>query len=169
MNPLSSSSPRLSPGFSQAPSGSGSFKPFDQALYNQHDLIGKRRVAAWLSAWGFEIESGSQYGVDLEVYKHGELYAEVEVEQRDFGGRCPYQTIHVAGRKRKFFETDRKTVLFAVDMQGRWAYYTTGKRILNSPLIDLPNKYQQGERFYDVPIQKWVEIRIDKNGYASQV
>lgn len=158
-----------SPWVSQTPSGSGLFKPFDRNLYDQHDLIGKQRVAAWLAAWGFEIQSGTQYGVDLEVYKFGELYAEVEVEQRDFGGRCPYQTIHVAERKRKFFDTDRKTVLFAVDMQGRWAYYTTGKRILNSPLIDLPNKYQKGERFYDVPMSKWVEIRIDRNGYASQI
>jgi len=162
---LSPSKPELS----QTPGGSGSFKPFDRKLYDEHDLIGKQRVAAWLAAWGFEIKSGTQYGVDLEVYKFGELYAEVEVEQRDFGGRCPFQTIHVAERKAKFFQTETKTVLFAVDMQGRWAYYTTGKRILSSPLIDLPNKYQKGERFYDVPIQKWVEIRIDKNGYASQI
>ena len=164
---LVSSSSKSPKAFPQGSQGSGVFKPFDKTLYELHDLIGKQRVAAWLAAWGYEIQSGSQYGVDLEVYQHGELICEVEVEQRDFGGRCPYQTIHVAERKRKFFEVGRKTALFAVDMGGKWAYYTSWKKILNSPLIELPNKYQKGERFYDVALPLWKEIRIDQNGFGS--
>ena len=152
---------------SQGSQGPGFFKPFDKSLYEQNDLIGKRRVAAWLAAWGYEVLPGTQYGVDLEVYKQGELICEVEVEQRAFGGRCPYGTIHVAERKRKFFEVDRKTVLFAVDMGGKWAYYTSGKKILGSALIELPNRLAHGERFFDVALDKWREIRIDRNGYGS--
>jgi len=145
-----------------------SFKQFDQSLHDAHDLIGKRRVAHWIASWGMEVVPGTKYGIDLLVYRNGDLYAQVEVEQRDFGGRCPYETIHVAIRKHKFFQSEIKTLLFAVDMAGQWAYYTDAKRILNSPVKEIQNKFvRQQELFYDVAIDQFTEIRIDQNGYGS--
>jgi hypothetical protein len=136
-------------------------KPFDPVLYAEHDLVGKQRVARFMFNAGYDVREGSQYGIDLLLYKDDELVCGVEVEQRDFGGRCRYESIHVAQRKQKFFAGEQcHNLLFAVDMGGLYAYYTNGYRITKSPLVQLDNKLCAGEFFFDVPIDLWKEVQL---------
>lgn len=137
-------------------------KPFDKILFAEHDAIGKQRVARYLFMQGFEVKEGTQYGIDLHVWHNDKPLCGVEVEQRDFGGRCTYETIHVAERKRKFFETAPQNVLFALDMGGKWAYYISGYQILKSPMVKMDTKLTKGESFFDVPIENWREIVLEQ-------
>ena len=136
-------------------------KPFDAELYAEHDLQGKQRVARFMFQAGYDVREGSQYGIDLLLFKGDDFVCGVEVEQRDFGGRCRFPSIHVAQRKQKFFAGERcHNLLFAVDMGGAFAYYTNGYRITKSPLVQLDNKLCKGEYFYDVPIDDWKEVQL---------
>ena len=139
------------------------FKPFDKELYDIHDQATKEKVARWIKWWdGCEVREGSQYGVDLECYRGSELYALVEVESREFGGRCTYSTIHVPFRKSKFYTSSVHSFLFAVDFEGRFGYYCTMLSVVLSPIKKVKNKYMEdNEYFYDVPIDKFYEIEIN--------
>jgi len=142
-------------------------KPFNQELYDIHDKATKEKVARWIGWWdGCEVREGTQYGVDLECYRGAELYSLVEVESREFGGRCPYETIHVPYRKSKFYRSAIPTYLFAVDFEGNWGYFATMLSIVLSPLKEVKNKYMsEKEYFYDVPIDKFYEIEINTPPY----
>lgn len=142
-------------------------KPFDQSLHDLHDDAGKRRVSRWLTIWDrCEVSYGEQYGVDLIAHRDGKLYAYIEVEQRNWGGRCSFDTIHVAYRKKKFFDPKVMTFLFAIDIEGDWGYFCEFVTILASPLKKSPNKYMKDdEYFYDVPTKAFVEFEVNAVPY----
>ena len=139
------------------------FKPFDQSLHDAHDEIGKQRVSRWLTIWDHcQVFSGDKYGVDLIAYRSGDVYAYVEVEQRNWGGQCPYDTIHVPYRKKKFFDPKVMTFLFALDVDGEWGYFCEYITILASPVKEVKNKYvAEKEYFYDVPTSAFVEFEVN--------
>lgn len=141
------------------------FKPFSPELYNLHDRRGKNRVATYLRKWNrYEVIEGEKYDVDLICYIRGNLVAYVEVEERNWGGRCPWDSIHVPYRKSKFTKPDAPTYLFAIDSNGEWGYYCEMTTILASPLIEVPNRYLYSrEKFYDVPIDCFNEIKLGES------
>ena len=143
------------------------FKPFDQNLYDIHDKATKEKVSRWITWWdSCEVREGQQFGVDLECYRGSELYALVEVESREFGGRCSYDTIHVPYRKSKFYRSDVPVFLFAVDFGGQWGYFATMLSIVLSPLKTVRNKYvEDNEHFYDVPVSTFIEVDLTQKPY----
>lgn len=143
------------------------FKPFDKNLYDIHDKETKDKVARWIRWWdGCEVKEGGQYGIDLECFRNNQLYALVEVESRDFGGRCPYDTIHVPYRKTKFYTSKVPVFLFAVDFDGHFGYFATMLSIVLSPLRKVPNKYvADKEYFYDVPLDCFIEVELNAKPY----
>ena len=126
-----------------------------------HELEGRQRVARFMYQAGYEVRDGSQWGIGLLLFKGDDYVCGVEVEERDFGGRCRLPSIYVSQKKQKIFAGEKcHNLLFAVDVGGAFAYYTNGFRITKSPLVQLDNKPCKGEFFYDVHIDAWKEVQL---------
>ena len=86
-------------------------KPFEQELHDLYDAPAKKAVAAFIEKkCGVTVEPNpDQYGVDLLVIKDDEVVGTIEVEVRQWHP-CPYPTIHIPERKRKFFSENSKSL-----------------------------------------------------------
>jgi hypothetical protein len=128
-------------------------KPFSQDLYKENDNKGKKAVSAYLISLGYKVIEGDTYGVDLICYKN-ELkvgYAEVEV-RHNWINHFNYSSLHIPYRKKKFFQLDYPTILFATNKTAGKAFIVNDYDILTSPIKNIPNKYLDQELFFDVPI-----------------
>ena len=138
------------------------YKPFDQQLHDENDPISREKVQEFIGrAWGMATEQGSQYDVDLYVMDGTGMYrGGVEIERRhNWVDEFPYSTVHVPFRKAKFFGFF-PTILFVLrqDMkQGLWAH---GKVIIDSPIVQVSNKYLDDEPFFNVPISRWARVNL---------
>lgn len=135
-------------------------KPFNKAVHDACDPIARDAVIAMIRAkWGWDAKPFDKYKVDLIVENEFMVpifYAEVEM--RDWED-CPFNTIHVPGRKKKLFDNDMPTTYFVVSKSLKSMWYCKAKDILNSPLVEIKNKaVKEGEYFYDVPIEKWRKL-----------
>ena len=137
-------------------------KPFSPELHDENDGPAKDAVMAYIKrAWKLDPREGGKYDVDIAVYERGALIAHVEVEKRlhwvkDF----PFYTVNIPIRKRKFFLLDLPTLLFSVKADLTQALYTRGDIILNSPIVDNPNRYLKEEKFYSVPLRYWKLVTL---------
>lgn len=131
-------------------------KPFEQDLHDKYDAPAKELVAAYVERrCGVTVESNpDQYGVDLLVTKGGKLIGTIEVEVRQWHP-CPYPTIHVPERKRKFFSEN--SLFFALTKEMTHAYWIQMKDIDQYPVREISNyKIPRGELFFDVPTDQFV-------------
>jgi len=133
-------------------------KKFDQELYNENDKIAKDAVSNYLvRTKRVHVEEGTKYGVDLHMYRDGDLVAVLEVERRhNWKDEFVFSTVHVPLRKRKLLEgTPAPSFLFSVRSDCKKALWCPGETILNSPVVQMSNKYVKNESFFDVPLSKW--------------
>jgi len=143
------------------------FKPFSQEMHDKCDIPTRNKVKEYLkNVWCVDaIANPDKYGVDLVCFKNFEWHCFVEVEQRIWREglhQCPYNTIHVAYRKKKLFNNDLPTYLFAVNYLHELAYWINADEIMSSPLIEVKNKaVANDEYFYDVPTSKWRCINLN--------
>jgi hypothetical protein len=139
-----------------------SSKKFDQSLHDENDGPAKDAVMAYIKrAWKLDPREGGRYGVDIDVYERGALIAHVEVEKRShWVGDFPFSTVNIPVRKRKFFLLDLPTLLFSVKADLTQALYTKGDIILDSQVINNPNKYMDKEQFFSVPIRYWKLVNL---------
>ena len=131
-------------------------KPFEKELHDLYDAPAKEMVAAYVERrCGVTVESNpDQYGVDLLVTKNGKLIGTIEVEVRQWHP-CPYPTIHVPERKRKFFSEN--SLFFALTKEMTHAYWIQMKDIDQFPVREISNyKVARGELFFDVPTDQFV-------------
>ena len=137
-------------------------KKFDQSLHDENDGPAKDAVMAYIKrAWQLDPREGGTYDVDINVYEHGALIAHVEVEKRShWVGDFPFATVNIPIRKRKFFLLDLPTLLFSVKADLTQALYTKGDIILDSQVINNPNKYMDKEQFFSVPIRYWKLVNL---------
>ena len=137
-------------------------KPFDPQLHAENDGPAKDAVMAFIKrAWNLEPREAGQYDCDLDVYEKGALIAHIEVEKRShWTGDFPFSTVNVPTRKRKFFLLDLPTLLFSVKADLTQALYTRGDIILDSPIVDNPNRYLKEEKFFSVPIRYWKLVSL---------
>lgn len=137
-------------------------KPFSPELHAENDGPAKDAVMAFIKrAWNLEPREAGKYDCDLDVYERGALIAHVEVEKRShWTGDFPFATVNVPTRKRKFFLLDLPTLLFSVKADFTQALYTRGDIILDSPIVDNPNRYLKDEKFYSVPIRYWKLVKL---------
>jgi hypothetical protein len=141
-------------------------KKFNQELHDVCDPPTREAVAAWIKMkWGAVAEANpDKYAVDLVIKKAGKLAAYAEVEVRNWlyeATHCPYDTIHVAERKRKLLNNDLPTLFFVVTRDFKNAYWTKAEQILNSPMLEVRNTaVAEGERFYDVPKKSWKYVDL---------
>jgi hypothetical protein len=132
------------------------YKPFDQLLFDACDPPARNAVAGWLNNLWYVNASPNpdKYAVDLVLSCKGDHigYAEVEVRDWDF---CPYDTIHIAQRKKKLFNHPR-TTMYVVTRNLTHAYWVRASKIKQCPLIEVPNTaVARDEYFYNVPKNLW--------------
>ena len=137
-------------------------KPFDPQLHTENDGPAKDAVIAFIKrAWKLDPREGGKYDVDIDVYERGALIAHVEVEKRSHWVKdFPFSTVNIPIRKRRFFLLDLPTLLFSVKADLTQALYTRGDIILNSPIVDNPNRYLKEEKFYSVPLRYWKLVTL---------
>lgn len=131
-------------------------KPFEQELHDKYDAPAKEAVAAYVARrCGVTVESNpDQYGVDLLVTKNGKVIGTIEVEVRQWHP-CPYATIHIPERKRKFFSEN--SLFFALTKPMTHAYWIQMKDIDQYPVREISNyKVARGELFFDVPKDQFI-------------
>jgi hypothetical protein len=135
-------------------------KPFSRSLHDEND--GPAQDAVWrflFSTWGLDVEEGDTYGVDLVCYRGKEKTGYVEVERRhNWKERFPFDTLHIPYRKKKFFDLDKPTVLFAVKADLTEAFWVDNNTILQCPVERKDNKYMKGEYFFCVPIESCAKV-----------
>ena len=145
------------------------FKQYSQELNGKYDLPAKRAIACWL-AWRYGIEAAEfeAYQVDLILMLNGSFHAYMEVETRNWwdgtnnNNLCPFQTIHVAERKAKLLHNSAPTYFAAVTNDFKHAYICDSKDVMASQMREVPNVHvPQGERFYDVPIDKFKLVNLE--------
>lgn len=137
-------------------------KKFSQQQFDQDDALAKRVVSKFLfKRWKVIPVNGDQYGVDLKCFRDGKIVSYVEVERRHNWKRdFEWNTIHVPGRKRKFFTLDKPSYIFSVRSDLKKAYWTHGDNVLASPTIIIDNKECKQEDFFDVPLEKWTLVDL---------
>lgn len=138
-------------------------KPFNQEVHDACDPIARAAIITYMAkTWNLTaVPNPDKYKVDLIV--ENEFMVPVgyaEIEMRDWES-CPFATIHVPGRKKKLFDNDMPTNYFVVSRGLKRAWWCKTDDILNSPLVEVPNKaVKEGEYFYDVPRKKFKEIEL---------
>lgn len=134
-------------------------KPFSPEQHKQDDEPTKKAVAMFIyNEWKWSVlRNEDPYGVDIICMNGDEVVAHVEVERRHSWqvGDFPFPTVHVPGRKRKFFESAVPTAIFSVRKDLQKALWTTGENVLASPIMFLDNKNCNNEDFFVVPREKW--------------
>ena len=135
-------------------------KLFEQELHDLYDAPAKEAVAAFIEKkCGVTVQPNpDKYGVDLLVLKDDKLIGTIEVEVRQ-RHPCPYPTIHVPERKRKFFSEN--SLFFALTKTMTHAYWIQMKDIDQYPVKEISNyKVREGELFFDIPTDKFVYVEL---------
>lgn len=138
-------------------------KPFNQEVHDACDPVARQAIIGYMAkTWNlFAVPNPDKYKVDLIVENEFMVpvgYAEIEMRDWD---AVPFATIHVPGRKKKLFDNDMPTRYFVVSRGLKKAWWCKVDDILNSPLIEVPNKaVATGEYFYDVEVTKFKEILL---------
>lgn len=142
------------------------YKKFDKNLHDQWDELGRNAVIEFFRQRGHICKSNTdKYGVDLILYRNEEPigYAEVEVKPNWDNHKWPFKTVNVPSRKRKLLENDLPTWFFCVNNKGDYVMAVDAETVLNSPLLENPNKYiASGEYFYKVPVEKAKGMWVDR-------
>lgn len=135
-------------------------KLFEQELHDLYDAPAKEAVAAFIEKQcGVTVQPNpDKYGVDLLVLKDDKLIGTIEVEVRQWHP-CPYSTIHVPERKRKFFSEN--SLFFALTKTMTHAYWIQMKDIDQYPVKEISNyKVREGELFFDIPTDKFAYVEL---------
>lgn len=142
-------------------------KAFSKSLFAEND--GVARAAGMLHLMAREqvlsIQNNpKKFEVDL-LYTYlpngTQGMLEVEVKKVWKGGKFPYPSVQVLGRKRKYFCLGADILLLAQNFQD-YAIIGHGD-ILASPTKLVPNRFvAQGEEFFDVPLDKIAFKSFDK-------
>ena len=137
-------------------------KPFSEEQHQQDDLPAKMAVSKYIAKhWGVWVKQGTQYDVDLVCYFEDEVMSYVEVERRhNWVDKFPFSTVHVPGRKSKFFNLDKTTFLFSVRSDLKHAMWCSGKSIMECEIEYKNNKHCDNEDFFVVPIERWTLVEL---------
>jgi hypothetical protein len=135
-------------------------KPFDADLYNADDPA-KEYVIEWLESKGYQAEvNPDQYGIDLLTSRNGKQSGvEVEVKHNWQGYKFPYRTVHISGRKLKFFQDDNNFLLM---LNHDWsaALSFAAEEIKKAPTIIKNTIYTQAEKFIELPTNSAKRYKI---------
>lgn len=135
-------------------------KPFDSDLYDANDPA-KEHVITWLESKGYTAEvNPDQYGIDLLTSRNGKQSGvEVEVKHNWQGYKFPYRTVHISGRKLKFFQDDNNYLLM---LNSDWsaALSFAAEEIRNALIITKDTIYTKAEQFLALPTKTAKRYRL---------
>lgn len=138
-------------------------KQFSADLHDKNDERGREAAKRLFKRWGLELKDNpDKYGVDLQAYKDGELYGNVEVEVREaWQGDFKFDTLNIPHRKRKFFEKDGRNCLVAFNSDLSQAFICDDWTVLFSNIEEVKNKYvENGEMFFKVPVNQIKLVQV---------
>lgn len=135
-------------------------KKFDRELYEINDKLAKECVTKIVDKRKYKIvENPKKRGVDLLVYNKGKHVFNIETEIKRVwkDKQFKYDSVQFPERKEKFCKLEVPT-LFVMWNADQSAYLVvTDKELLNSPRVEVPNKYCfKEEYFFQVPLDKVV-------------
>jgi hypothetical protein len=135
-------------------------KPFDADLYEANDPA-KEYVIEWLESKGYQAEvNPDKYGIDLLTSRNGKQSGvEVEVKHNWQGYKFPYRTVHISGRKLKFFQDDNNFLLM---LNSDWSAGLSfaAEEIKKAPTIIKNTIYTQAEKFIELPTHSAKRYKI---------
>ena len=135
-------------------------KPFDADLYNADDPA-KEYVIEWLESKGYQAQvNPDQYGIDLLTSRNGKQSGvEVEVKHNWQGYKFPYRTVHISGRKLKFFQDDSNFLLMLNHDWSAALSFAAGE-IRNAIMITKDTIYTKAEKFIELPAKTAKRYKI---------
>ena len=135
-------------------------KRFDKTLYNANDDA-KYLAIEWFKNNGkTAVVNPKKYGIDLIVDDN--FYCEVEVKHSWKGENFKFETLQIPARKQKFAELDKQAIFMVMNSERTYAFLVEDKDVLNSPLVEVPNKYKfKGEYFFQIPKEKLTLIKLE--------
>ena len=138
-------------------------KNFSPSLYSTNDTRARRAIQRLLERQGWTVTNAETYGVDLLAHKHG-VMVQHEVEIKNvWNGPWPKQwsTIQIPERKSRLFKSEDQLVFWVVSQDTGEAWGITSQVVRESPLVEVPNRFvDKGERFYQVPIEKALLVKL---------
>lgn len=134
----------------------GSYKPFDEDLYNKFDGPAKQAVSNHLSLCGYAVfVPPENYGADLySEFKEIRIYHEVEVSQGWEKNEHPYPKGSIPERKIRLVNRHMNEPLYFWMLRAdlKRALVFPGFRLRDRFLVEVPNKMiPEGEMFYRIP------------------
>jgi len=140
------------------------YKPFNQVVHDACDPPARDAVIRYHESRGkIAKPHPDKYMVDLVIENEFMVavgYCEIEMREWNYVPK-QYETIHVPSRKKKLVDNDLPTTYFVVSKSLKRAWWCNTKDILESPLVEVPNRVvKEGEYFYDVPKKKFKEVEL---------
>lgn len=137
-------------------------KPFDPNLYNEDDSA-KDVFIDWLTVQGWTAwVNPDQYGIDVLAIGNNwqECQFEVEVKHNWSGDKFPFDTLHFAGRKRKFLTGSKDVVFVTFNHERTHALAVSGKVLAGAPIVYKKTKYTNNEPFIEVAADRCKLLKI---------
>lgn len=133
-------------------------KHFDPKLYAENDKACKKHAERLikLETVGYTVEENEKKrGVDLLLYYKGKHVGYIEVERKKvWSGEFTYKSVQFPERKKKYAELELPTIFLMFNNDFTEYLVVADKDLLNSPLVEVPNKYlYKGEYFFQVPVK----------------
>jgi len=141
-------------------------KRFDRELWLENDKKARGACEKLFSEFeNLEVKPHKDHRkVDLEVFLNGEHIANVETEIKRVwkSKEFQYESVQFPERKRKFCELEKPTIFIMWNSNLSSYLVVTGRDLVNSPSVEVPNKYvYKGEYFFQVPLKKVYMNDID--------
>lgn len=134
-------------------------KSFDSELYDADDNAKDMFIGfLWVKGFDNPRVNPDQYGIDVLAEHDGERYAfEVEVKHNWQTQDFPFETVHYAARKTKFFSIDGidpiNTHFITINHQRDTALRIDATILAQCPIITKPTIYTTEENFIEVPAE----------------
>lgn len=138
-------------------------KKFDKDLYDKYDKAKYFAIDYFKSKKLDARVNPKRYGVDLIVSQKNtdKFYCEVEVKRPWKGPIFVFPTIQVLFKKKKHFTLDKPSMLMMFNDEMTHALLLNDKDILESPVEEIPNRYNRNEEFfYIVDIKKATFVEV---------
>ena len=111
----------------------------------------------------------NMYDIDLigdDVDDEQYVFVEAEHSNAWKGDDYYFKTLHIPGRKKKFFNKYPMSLYVMVNKQASSIAVVRGDHILDSPMKEVPNKYNKsGEYFFDIDLNN---VKFYKLGEVSR-
>lgn len=134
----------------------GTYKKFDNSLFNENDNICRDKILLHLSNLGIKATTNPDvYGPDLIS-----CYGYIEVERKHIWDKdkFPFDSIQIPERKGKW--SDKKIEFWVLNKDLTKACIIDGKLLTQDRLVKVDNKFKTGEYFYSIEISlcKFVDL-----------